>query len=465
MPIGAVVSDRIDAVITSCRSVAGENSTRSNAIANYLRLGTISAGQYRQIADMAVNIAGQIDAYPDRSIGDLCGFTLQGQNTFPVASNIPYLALVFMVRALEKTDCHVHISDNLTKEEVFEHFGYTLEKPVGDDDYIRNAEDLSYVARETCFRFLLDGVTNFNLRFNPAKLLGANDDTDPVLRMERNVGAVTNGANAAIEMYRKLPGFAIDPKIGLLFSFNRTRFDRYYDDEEEAVPIAVPMAAIDIRRNSDFPLRGIDVSGKERGLVKSDMHEVSDTWGPVFEAYRKGDLRIASHLGDFRNARHYFEDQEITDLGKMLEGYLNFVEAYLKIMKPGDGLGHAYIFNPEFLISPLWDKKYYTPLSLSDSQYGKYAARIEAMIETYDVKRFVIEHCPSASVRDFQTVQAYSALPLNYWIKCGFNVRIGSDAGIFSYNGPRNLSEDVARVMLSTKYSARQILSLVGVNI
>ena len=469
MSIEGVVAGRIGAVISSGRSIAAKCGPRADAIAQYLRSGAISAEEYRQISETAVSIAWQIDADPNRSIGtilkdlpargletqidDLCGFMLHGENSFPVAHNIPYLALRFMVRALDKTDCHVHISNNLTNDEVSEHFPGRRIRHIGDDGFIRGTQDLSYVARESCLRFLLDGVSTFDLRFNPSKKLGDKDVEDYSLRIERNIEAVTNGANAAIEMCWELTEADINPQIGLMLSFDRKK-------SHEGELLFALKAGLDKR----FNLSGIGVAGQE-GLLESEMDKVAGKWDSVFKACRAKGFRVTSHLGDFRNARGYYAGQGISDLGEMLESYLRFVETQLKIMLPCDGLGHAYIFNPEFLISPLWDTKSYTPLSLRDAGYGEYADRIEAMIEAYDVKKFVIEHCPSAAVRNFSTVHAYSNLPLNYWMDGGFKVKIGTDAGIFSYNGPRSLSEDVTRVLLSTDYSARQILSLVGVDI
>jgi len=505
----AIVNDASRVRNTLARTIG--LACQSGAYGEYFRLGrfrekikasALSSDAQSRICELAGKIAEEIQRDPKqtvRQIFEQIKLTMEDSKTkqsieymlsqacdlrvnYPISSpsilsfnssrdlniehNIAYQALVFLIRSLPKTDCHVHISNNLNNEEISVRTGDSVEsvkceKAQDDDYYIKTPEDFEWTAKETCLRFMYDGVLKFDLRFNPTKV---GRDT---------IQSVQEGINAAIEEARNADIFdkssAIE--IGMLFSFNRTKKpSRSSPPIYEAAIEALEQ--VEKQSGNDPLLHGIDISGPEKGIDAANKEEFNrdmQKWASVLTCYKERNLRVTSHLGDFRNARNHFRKKmDISDLNNlplMLDGYLEFVEAYLAIMPDGAGIGHGYIFNPEFCISPAWDTTQ-LPVNLSaDPKYANHVEWVESMIDTIRQKHMTIEHCPSASIRWYQTVEAYSRLPFRYWVDNGLSVNIGTDAGIFSYNGPRNLSEDLARVMLSTKYSVATILGLVGVNI
>jgi len=491
MAIITASAKKVPTIIARCADLA----SRSASYGEYFRLRHIRGAVYvksmdqafqERVANLSQDIAEQICMDPKRNardilesikpsqdvidqafITDLLAVTANPDVNFPITfppitgfnkcfnakQNPAYQALVFLCRALPKEDVHVHISGNLHETDFLRLFpGCQLQEEMNDDSHIKTPNDLQTITYETCMKFLRDGTHKFGLRFNPAKLaMGA---TDPGRVIRETIEAVREGIKKAVSEAR-LDGVAENPEIGIIFSFNRSK------------PGLMLMAneALEVcAKDSEVPLLGIDISGKEKGIDannRSEFQKETKAWAEVLQAYKDGGLNIKTHLGDFRYAWEYFEDHPM-DLKYALDRYLEFVMSYLEILPDGSGLGHCYIANPACLISPEWNEGKFSPIDLYRSGMHDEAGKIEALVDYIKDHQFVIEHCPSAAIRPFQSTQAYANLPLNYWINEGVSVRIGSDAGIYSYNRPRNLSEDIARIMLATDFTVAEILDLVA---
>lgn len=479
------------AVISRCVALANRSEAygeyfRLGHIRDSVRVGSVDQDFQERSANLSINIAEQIIADPKRNIrdilgsikpfqdnaeqahiGDLISSAENEQINFPIAfppilgftkcfnakQNLAYQALVFLCRSIPKEDIHAHISGNLHAVDFLKLFpGHPVPEDMNDDSHIKSPKDLETVAHETCRKFLNDGVQKFGLRFNPAKL--AMEATDPDRIIRETIDAVREGIKKAVSE-AKLDGSAENPEIGIIFSFNRSK------------PGLILMAnrALELcAKDSEVPLLGIDISGKEKGIDANNrpgFRKETEAWAKILQDYKDRGLNIKTHLGDFRYAWEYFEDHPM-DLKEAIDRYLEFVMGYLEILPDGSGLGHFYIANPGCLVSPDWNERVFSPIDLYRSGMHSEARRIEDLVGYIKDHKFVIEHCPSAAIRPFQSTQAYANLPLNYWINEDLNVRIGSDAGIFSYNRPRNLSEDIARVMLATDFTVADILELVA---
>ena len=138
-------------------------------------------------------------------------------------------------------------------------------------------------------------------------------------------------------------------------------------------------------------------------------------------------------------------------------------------MPEGSGTGHGYILgSPANMITPFWDDRSRTILWEDLSSYpdsGKTIERLAGLVEMVKDKGFVIEHNPFAAIRNYRDL--FPGLQLFDWLKDGIRVRLGTDAGTFSLNGPRVMSDQMAGLLLTrpvsgSPLSIRQLMRLVG---
>ena len=472
------------------------------------------------VKEYSLAFADHIDKSPDRTLRSIMGAM---QTTMPdlgslsrfadaiergssgfsdISSYLAYQGLLWAIRCVPKTDCHVHISNNLHESEIAEimiKHPDLIDKMIGEmnntirekheekiREYVKKGDkrllaltlkhcfeyesgyDADFVVvsdgiiRETveitCKRFFEDGVFNFDIRFNPFKKAIRNygDNLSPAQWQEIAKSCV-DAVKAGIESAKQECGYpAAD--IGMIFSFNRAK------------SYSMAMHAFDLYKEDEM-LKGIDVAGDEIEVKGQDLQP--SVWGDLFKDVRESGRYTTAHL-DFRITRKIGRFKDGIDQAKRdgigspafngflnmsLLSYLPFAEGFIDILCKGSeaetgasGIGHGYILNPDYLITPLWDAGILdidrtVICSLPDG--ARILERIEQMRRKVIDNGIIVEHNPPAMFRDHNDIPTYSHSFVNNMIGQGFDLRIGTDAGVFSFNRPRTLSEAIVRVLVS----------------
>lgn len=400
--------------------------------------------------------------------------------------NPAYQGLAWLIRCLPKTDCHVHISNNLHESEIAEITGESTSQvkakvEENDDYYITSYEILQNVIETTCQRFFEDGVESFNIRLNPLKEYSGKKGKDKPSEEEwkiitrRFMNVVENGIKTAV-VEAKEKGFLplnYEDSVGIVFSFNRGK-----PANGDFLIHELGKFALEACKNNGR-LKGVDISGSEisakregePGREKLDPQK----WNLVIETAKEMGIFVTTHL-DFRISRSSPDIIEklksfrgLNRIREMLEIYVPFAQDFIDILPPGSGIGHGYILYPEYLITPLWDSGVLginigsteIPIELQDA--------IIALRETAADKVLHIEHNPCAAFRHHLDINMYSRSMIYGFPENRIPLKIGTDAGIYSMSRPRVLSEEIARLLISappeSKITFRQMLGFSGCEI
>lgn len=452
------------------------------------------------------------------TLGQLADAVESGSSGFrEIGQNPAYQGFLWAIRCAPKTDCHVHISNNLHESDIadimiknqglidkmLDGIGINIrakhedkireyvrsgnrrllaellrdcfENEDGyDPDFVVVSEDIIKGSVEAaCETFFEDGVYKFDIRFNPfKKAIRDYGDSLTMEQWQEVVKGSIDALKAGIESAKRSSGYE-DADIGMIFCFNRSK---RYSVGGGYVPVE-HMARLVFDWYKDDPmLRGVDVSGDEIEVKGRNLDPY--VWNSLLRYVRENDRYTTVHL-DFRFTRKIegFKDgidRAIRDgigspafrdiLNRALLAYLPFAEGFVNILCRGSeretgasGIGHGYILNPDYLITPLWDGAddlggvtdvdKAVICSLPDG--SSILDRIELMRRTVIDNGIIVEHNPPAMFRDHKDMPTYSHSMANNMIGQGFDLRIGTDAGVFSFNRPRTLSEAIAHVLIS----------------
>jgi len=356
-----------------------------------------------------------------------------------------------------------------------------------DDFYVVDAQTLKHSAYISALRGLQDGTTSFDIRFNPAKCCLIDNAKGRSLAEDEWRAAiiaasqiVKEGIRDAIDEAMAAGYIQQTPQIGIIFSFNRSK--EYEVMGQENWPVST-MAAFAVN-SAGKEIQGLDISGSEY-IINDFSGKIAPWAGILGQVHDEMGLITTAHLGDVRNCGGPIL-KEMIDLAKafreqgdesayqsavlrIFDGFIPFVRGFLEIMPEGSGIGHGYILgSPANMITPFWDDRSRTILWEDLSSYpdsGKTIERLAGLVEMVKDKGFVIEHNPFAAIRNYRDL--FPGLQLFDWLKDGIRVRLGTDAGTFSLNGPRVMSDQMAGLLLTrpvsgSPLSIRQLMRLVG---
>lgn len=450
--------------------------------------------------------------------------------------NPSYSSIQLLMMGLPKTDCHVHISKSMHETEiakltvntyrnntvVFNRMMSNLRGYAAYDDvlslatdgraeelaallidkgllttrgqakyedyYVADAFTLQEAARCAALRGLQDGVTRFDVRFNPAKkdMLG---DVKAPLTLEQWDLAVRISTDSVLEGIGRAKQEAHDdgylpsetePAIGVMFSFSR---DKEYAVAGAENKMTVQEMARRCFLNYGDRINGVDISGPE--YASSDYpDEQIEGWREFLHLVSVSGKRVTVHLGDMRfsgasktmaalaqaGRSAASEAEMVQTVLQMTEAFLPYVSKFIDVMPVASGIGHGYFFDPEFLVSPLWGHGEVNGIDITQTAQGASVAdRISELSQRAMGKGLFIETCPAATLRETnKEASMYEQLSLYRWLEAGWNVRLGTDAGVFSYNRPRVLSEIMTNLLLTRPagrdaLTVRQLLNLVGI--
>ena len=269
------------------------------------------------------------------------------------------------VRALPKTDLHVHLDGSLRPQTLIElarernvklpseTASGLMETVFKDryaslDEYLRgfaytcavmqDPEALERVAYELAEDNYLEGVRYFETRFAPQLHAHGSMDMTEVLR------AVNRGLQKATRKFNRLPQVVSlrEPEYCYAITVCALRwFDEkmgpYYRDLMRVHPftpkvgvyslgsLELAQAAVAIRDQWDVPITGFDLAGRERGFPAEDHR-------PAYEFAHKNFMKKTVHAGEAYGPESIF--QAITDLH-------------------ADRIGHGYyLLSPRMIKSP-----------------------------------------------------------------------------------------------------------------
>ncbi len=272
-----------------------------------------------------------------------------------------------LIRALPKTDLHVHLDGSLRLSSLVEmarerkvdlpsHTEGGMRELVFKDRYaslveylkgfeyttavMQDAEALERVAYELAEDNYAEGVRYFEVRFAPQLHCSETMGMDDVLRaVNRGLLKATRKANRKIAGQ---PGRLAEPEfmyaitVCALRYFN-SRMSSYYRDwfrvhpytpEPEIFGLAsleMAQAAVAIRDKHDVPITGFDLAGREKGYPAGDHRA-------AYEFAHKNFLKKTVHAGEAYGPESIF--QAITDLHT-------------------DRIGHGYyLLSPAMISSP-----------------------------------------------------------------------------------------------------------------
>jgi hypothetical protein len=274
--------------------------------------------------------------------------------------------------------------------------------------------------------------------------------------------------------------------VGMLWSMNRGKASY------GGIPISGLTSKV-VKAYREYPFfRGLDITGaeicgkdsKENRFKAGDWQQAIALINELNSGPRKNnELLVTTHL-DFRMSR---SAKVISDLlkgaptdgsvdlsviEKMLKEYMDFVEPFIyNLLLDYSKVGHAYILYPEYFPTPLWDD--HGVLGVDFNTLGLSTGlrdRITRLREAARSKHLIIEHNPIAAFRDHNTIRVYRR-SMVYGMTGnpdydGIGLKIGTDAGIFSLNRPRTLSDALARIFVSapedSTVTINQILGMVN---
>lgn len=301
------------------------------------------------------------------------------------------------VRAIPKTDLHVHLDGSLrlsTLIELAKERGVTLpseteaglrelvfkDRYASLDEYLRgfsyttavmqDEESLERIAYELAEDNYDEGVRYFEVRFAPQ--LHAHER----MRMEDVLKAVDRGLDRATRRYNRLPAvregrepeYAYAITVCALRYFD-ARFSPYYREFMRVHPytprdrvyglasLELAQAAVAIRDRWGIPITGFDLAGRERG------YPAEDHWDAYDYAHRNF-LKKTVHAGEAYGPESIF--QAITDLH-------------------ADRIGHGY-----YLLSKRMIKN---PAIRDKSEY------VRALAEYIADRRITIEVCLTSNLQ------------------------------------------------------------------
>lgn len=503
------------------------------ALNEIFHLDYIDESRIDEIAKIASQIATEATQNPNLNITEICvSIGIEIPSAWYIENNLDmyrdplYQALVWYLRCLDKTDYHVHFSRNvhetkivamITKarkrnKAIFDLIIQDLcrHRPKFDEDLVDNPEEFArYLRKEKilednktdaffikdlitlresakigCLKFLLDGTTSFDMRFNPAKKeLFAKYRNKKVLTQEewrdvikKTTKALRKGLDQGIAEAKKVGITA--KKVGTIFSFSRAKDD--YLCVGKSLPVQ-KMAEIAIAVCGN-EIAGVDISGPEYHITEYESKFLS--WKECINKYPN--MSFMSHI-DLRNTRLSpgfksilknadacldknnipgFYDQ----VTKFLEGYIPFAKESLKILPYKSRIAHAYILDPNLLCSSFWghinEKGQANNITWLDwAEIVKYTGvtgkrlkdEADDLIDMVCREGHIIETNPQATVRNSQDLYHYGLISLYRWLENGTKVVLGTDAGVFSFNRPRNFSELGADLLLTHPINGRSL--------
>lgn len=301
------------------------------------------------------------------------------------------------VRALPKTDLHVHIDGSLRPQTLLElarerkvrlpseTVSGLMETVFKDryaslDDYLRgfsyttavlrDPEALERAGYELAEDNYNEGVRYFEARFAPQLHVSEHMDMTEVLR------AVNRGLSRATKRYNRRPEVTsgIEPEYCYAITVCALRwFDEhtspYYRDLLRVHPftprvnvfslgsLELAQAAVSIRDQWGVPITGFDLAGRERGYPAEDHR-------PAYEYVHKNFMKKTVHAGEAYGPESIF--QAITDLH-------------------ADRIGHGY-----YLLSPRMIK---TPTIRDKAEY------VRRLAEYIADRRITIEVCLTSNLQ------------------------------------------------------------------
>ena len=427
-----------------------------------------------EIADLVIDTAKKDkDAYirMKRNLPDNCGFA-------------------------DEMEAYVASGDSGSLSQLFIRCGL-LESKKTDDFYVTNPDILKLAVRAACLRGLQDGVTSFDIRLNPVKDDLFTEKGSPHTEAEwadrilRCVDAANAGIAEAISGARKKRYIdkGLFPNIGIMFSMSRNKAPYLISGSKDSMSSEeMALFALETCCRERDPIAGVDVSDNEYSILDYGAMRING-WEPFFDLAAAQGLKTVAHIGDFRYARdsksieaavvglkaaYLAGDYETYEKGmvEIVGQYIPFVEGFLRIMPRGSGIGHGYILDPSFLVTPIWDSKVVKWVDvLSMDETGELTRRLEKLRQTAKEK-FVIETCPPSTLRGYTDMGSYGELSVHRWLKQGFRVSLGTDSGVFSFNRPRVLSDVISRLLLSggngvngSSLSVAAVLGMIGYDI
>lgn len=310
------------------------------------------------------------------------------------------------VKALPKTDLHVHLDGSLRASTLVElarerqitlpseTAGGLMETVFHDryaslDDYLRgfaytgavmqDAEALERVSYELAEDNFDEGVRYFEVRFAPQLHAHGGLDMEAVLR------AVNKGLSRAAKKYNKLPAVVNKEEPEYMYSitvcgmrFFNEHFSAYYRDFMRVHPyspktevysmasLELAQAAVAIRNQFHVPITGFDLAGREKG------YPAEDHW-PAYQYAHKNFLKKTVHAGEAYGPESIF--QAITDLH-------------------ADRIGHGYyLSSPKMIKGP----------EISDKE-----AYVRQLAEYIADRRITIEVCLTSNMQTNPTLKDIS---------------------------------------------------------
>ncbi len=336
------------------------------------------------------------------------------------------------------------------------------------DFFVTSSRTLEMVTEAAASNQLYDGVTSFDLRYNPIKIFLLDIESrsgKPRIDIPRIVELAVECAYEGISKAMSNGGVVFNSSfydIGTLWSFNRTKLFKRFKGMPMSKAAVKSFAEINLLKKRHPSISGMDISGPEFSIDDYDPIQ----WQKAVDSVLSAGMKVIAHLGDTRNIRsgHMFNlgilALEAFEKGNYEKFELHFsnlmylhiksVERMLNILPNGTSIGHAYALNPEYIKSRLWNDISIFGIDatvFNDRLSKEYISIVKELKDQIKDKNISIEHCPTTTVRS-DDVALFDKLPIHNWIHEGLNVVLGTD-GTFFLNRPRTLSEDMVRLLLS----------------
>ncbi|MCX5710271.1 MAG: HEAT repeat domain-containing protein [Candidatus Omnitrophica bacterium] len=292
------------------------------------------------------------------------------------------------------------------------------------DLVIRTTHDFKRAVCHVAEQVFNDGVTYFELRFNPYKksafedLEGKNDEEIIKITLKSAIEGLLEAEKAANK------GLGGKHHARIIFSFNRGKYLLNLQELERILKIVFEV--MNNGRNKKLVRRiiGIDLSGPSE----------NETWrfSKILRQAKEMGLLTTAHLGERFKSRGEYE---------CMEDILGNVELIIDDL---DRIGHSLALSP--LPKGLLGKKDKKGGIYTQERINGINRRIRLLWEKIKGRKLIIECCPSTNLRS-RLINDYRNHPFHFWEKKNFNLSVGID-GLWFW--PARLSEEVTRLLLSS---------------